>query len=122
VSAGIIYEQPLNERVRTFLRLAYLFTVSDHHVSGSTEWDTRSALNALLDINNLISRTDIKNDVIKELERHANILLSLQKNPGVDLEKLDMILNDINGYIGELRDKNCQPGLSLKQDELVTCD
>lgn len=119
MNQGIVYEQPLNERVRTFLRLAFLFQVTDHHMSGMTEWDVRSTLDTLLDINDLLSRTDIKHELVKELEKHATTLRSLQRNPGVDPQRLELILTDINNYLEELRDQNCQPGLTLKQDELV---
>jgi cell division protein ZapD len=116
----IVYEQPLNERIRTFLRLEFLFKQLEHHTSGMTEWDVRSALNTLLDINDLLARTDIKNELSKELDRHSNILKALDKNPAVDSERLKIILNDINQYLLQLRDPTCQPGLALKQDELVS--
>lgn len=119
MNTEIIYEQPLNERVRTFLRLAHLFRLNDHFMSGHTEWDVRSTIDSLLDINDLISRTDIKNEIIKELDRHTKTLNSLKKSPGVDLNRLDIILGDIGNNIEELRDKNCQPGLLLRQDELI---
>jgi len=115
----IIYEQPLSERVRTFLRLDFLFRLTDHHLKGSTEWDIRSALNSLLDINDLISRTDIKNELIKELEKDSSVLGSWKQNPDVDAERLDIILADIRNFLDKLRDPGYQPGLSLKQNELV---
>ncbi len=119
VNTEIIYEQPLNERVRTFLRLTHLFKLNEHFMSGHAEWDVRSAVDSLLDINDLISRTDIKNEIIKELERHSSTLKALKRNPGVDLNRLDLILGDISENIEELRDQNCQPGLLLRQDELI---
>jgi cell division protein ZapD len=120
VDHKLTYEQPLNERVRTMLRLDFLFRLADHHLQGSTEWDTRSALNSLLDINDLVSRTDIKNELIKELERDAAILRNWQKNPEVDPDRLDIVLTDIHKYLENLRDTSCQPGLALKQNELVS--
>ncbi len=116
----IVYEQPLNERIRTFLRLEFLFKQLEHHLSGMAEWDIRSALNTLLDINDLLGRSDIKNELCKELDRHSNILKALDKNPAVDSERLKIILNDINQYLMQLRDPACQPGLALKQDELIS--
>lgn len=116
----ITYEQPLSERIRTFLRLEYLFRLADHYMTGDTEWDIRSLLDTLLDITDLISRTDIKNELIKELERHAATFRSLQKNPGVDPHRLELVLNDIHKYIERLRDAYCLPGQSLKQNELVS--
>ncbi len=119
MNSEIIYEQPLNERVRTFLRLAHLFKLNEHYMSGQTEWDIRSVVDSLLDINDLIGRTDIKNEIIKELEKHSSTLKSLKKNPGVDLNRLDLILGDISENIEKLRDQNCQPGQLLRQDELI---
>lgn len=115
----ITYEQPLNERIRTFLRIESLFSQLDYFSKAESEWDTRAAINSLLEINELISRTDLKTDLIKELERHSTTLKALQKNPGVDPDRLNMVLDDIRKYIENLRDSNFQPGLVLKQDELI---
>ena len=115
----IVYEQPLNERVRTFLRMEYLFNQTDHFIGGTSKWDTRSALNSLLDITELLSRTDIKLDLIKELEKHSSTLNALNKSPSVDQDRLNSILKNISNYLEELRDNSCQPGLSLRQSELI---
>ena len=118
--SGIVYEQPLNERVRTFLRMEFLINQIDHYIEDLSEWGTRSALNSLLDITELLSRTDIKLDLIKDLETHSSTLNALNKNPGVNIERLNNILIDISNYLEELRDKNCQPGQSLRQSELIS--
>jgi len=55
VTADIIYEQPLNERVRTFLRIEYLFDALNYRVTGSSEWDSRDALVNLLKITDILS-------------------------------------------------------------------
>ena len=82
----IIYEQPLNERIRTFLRLEHLFKITNHHIKGNSEWDSRAAITNLLSIVELLGRSDIKSDLVKELERHASTLNSLANNPNVDLQ------------------------------------
>ena len=93
--------------------------LADHYLTGETEWDVRSVLDTLLDITDLISRTDIKNELIKELERHAATFRALQKNPGVDPRRLDLVLNDINKSLERMRDMYCLPGQALKQNELI---
>jgi cell division protein ZapD len=118
--SNIIYEQPLNERVRTFLRLEHLFNIVDYHFFKDTEWDCRETLSTLLDIIDLLSRSDIKTELIKELERHSATLVALKKNPGVDPHRLNSILEDLTGLLELLRDSKCQPGQLLKQDDLVT--
>ena len=113
------YEQPLNERVRTFLRLEHLFGIADHHSPKDSQWDSRIAISCLLEILDLISRSDIKGDLINELERHTTTLDVLKSNPDVDLQRLNDILDNINLYLGTLRDGDFQPGQNLKQDELT---
>ncbi len=68
----IIYEQPLNERMRNFLRLEHLFNHIEFRSQDTLEWDCRSTLESLLEINDLLSRSDLKGELIKELERHSS--------------------------------------------------
>lgn len=117
---SVIYEQPLNERVRSFLRLEHLFGIADHHCPQDSQWDSRIAISCLLEILDLISRSDIKSDLIKELERHTITLDILKNNPNVDHKRLNDILGNINIYLNTLRDSEFQPGQLLKQDELTT--
>ena len=93
---SVIYEQPLNERVRSFLRLEHLFGISDHHCPQDSQWDSRIAISCFLEILDLLSRSDIKSDLIKELERHTVTLDVLKNNPNVDHHRLSEILNNIN--------------------------
>ena len=116
----ICYEQPLNERMRTFLRLEHLFDIAQHLLGGNSQWDSRLCLEALLGVIDLLGRSDVKTELIKELERHANNLSTLQNNPGVDPARLSAVLGEINGYLTELRDASCQPGQGLRRDELVS--
>jgi len=120
VEENTTYEQPLNERVRTFLRLEHLFGIADHHNSQDSQWDNRITISSLLEILDLISRSDIKSDLIKELERHTATLNVLKSNPGVDLQRLNDILDNINVYLATLRNSDFHPGQNLKQDELTT--
>ena len=64
---SVVYEQPLNERVRTFLRLEFLFTQHHHHRADRTHWGVRATLRALLDIYTVVSRSDLKTEILKEL-------------------------------------------------------
>lgn len=120
MNATIIYEQPLNERIRTFLRIEHLFDCADHYLAYETPWSSRQCIVTLLDIVDLLARSDIKSELVKELERHVTTLSNLEKNPGVDHHRLDLILQDINNYLNSLRDSSCQPGNTLRRDELIS--
>lgn len=116
----IIFEQPLNERMRNLLRLEHLFELIQFRSSDSSKWDCRSILESLLEINDLLSRSDLKTELIKELERHSTMLNTLKNNPAVDQKRLQIVNDDIKELLIILRDKSYQPGTQLKQDELVT--
>ena len=74
VTTTIIYEQPLNERIRAFLRLEFLFAQSAQHLRDDSQWGSRCTLSSLLDILSIFGRTDLKTEVLKELERHSSTL------------------------------------------------
>ena len=63
----IIFEQPLNERMRNLLRLEHLFHLISFRTNEPSEWDCRSILESLLEINDLLTRSDLKTELIKEL-------------------------------------------------------
>mgnify|MGYP003624254981 CR=1 FL=1 len=116
----ITYEQPLNERMRNFLRLEHLFNLIEFRSQATFEWDYRNILESLLEINDLLNRSDLKTELIKELERHSLMLSSLKNNPAVDESRLNTINNDIQDLLTKLRDNAYQPGNQLKNDELIT--
>jgi cell division protein ZapD len=116
----IIFEQPLNERMRNLLRLEHLFDLIEFRSKDTFEWDSRNILESLLEINDLLSRSDLKTELIKELERHSLMLTSLENNPAVDKNRLDAVNNELCDLLVQLRDNTYQPGSRLRNDELVT--
>ena len=70
----VVYEQPLSERMRTFLRLEFLYTQASFHSESPSPWSSRAAVASLLEILAITARGDSRNDVLKELERHVNVL------------------------------------------------
>ncbi|OGT73055.1 MAG: hypothetical protein A3I78_09630 [Gammaproteobacteria bacterium RIFCSPLOWO2_02_FULL_56_15] len=120
LNTQIIYEQPLSERVRSFLRIEHLFKQVEHFINGTNEWENRQTLILLMEIVDFLARSDLKSELMKELERHANTLLALDGSPGVDTSRLRKILDNLNSNLFTLRDSGCQPGQALRQDEFVT--
>ena len=116
----ISYEQPLNERVRTFLRLEFLFNIVRERQNCESELDSRETINATLDIVDLLSRSDLKSELIKELEKHAATLSALRDNPNVDQHRLHGILGDLNHQLQHLHDPAYQPGSMMKKNDLIT--
>lgn len=115
----ITYEQPLNEKMRTFLRLEFLFLQAQHTLEGGTVWDSRATVAGLLEILAVCARTDLKTDILKELEKHAAILMRLEQAPGVDQATLSAIQDEIDLLIDRLFTMSNQPGQELRQSEFI---
>lgn len=115
-----VYEQPLNERIRALLRLEYLFERAAYRIDGPSVWDSRASLEALLDILALLTRADLKAEIIKELERHAQTLEGLRSNPGVDPTRLDQVIDEVRRPLQALRAVDSVPGSELRQSELLS--
>lgn len=95
-SSSVVYEQPLNERVRTLLRLEFLFGQLHHHRSDTSDWGVRDTLRSLLDVLQVLSRGDLKTEILKELGSHHAALTRLQQRPGVDAQRLQSVLAQLS--------------------------
>ncbi|HEY5719295.1 MAG TPA: cell division protein ZapD [Gammaproteobacteria bacterium] len=115
----VYYEQPLNERIRTFLRLELLFQQAWYHLHGESPWDSRAALNAMIDMFSVFGRSDLKTEVLKELERQTATLGKMERSPGVDRARLAEILDELERLTDRLYTSSGQPGQTLKHHELL---
>ena len=116
----ITYEQPLNERIRTFLRLEFLFKQVKHHLQGRTPWDSRAAMASVLDILNIFTRADLKTEVMKELERQIAAMTRLEQAPNIDHTRLNEILDHMDLLVDRLHAIQGQVGQQLKSNEFLT--
>ena len=96
-----LYEQPLSERMRTLLRLEFLYQQLCFNIEQRTEWGSRNAITSLLDIVTILGRGDVRGDVLKELERQIGIYDRYQNVAGIDEARLKRVLRNLQ----ELRQK-----------------
>jgi cell division protein ZapD len=101
-SGSLIFEHPLNERMRTFLRLDFLYGQALYHNESASQWGSRAAMASLIDILAITTRGDVRSDVLKELERHLAVLNEFQSKPGVDPERLRTLVANLQRLRGEL--------------------
>lgn len=94
-AAPVVYEQPLNERMRTFLRLEFLYTQATYHSESPSPWSSRAAVSSLLEILAITARGDSRSDVLKELERQVNVLKEYQSKTGVDPARLKSLMSNL---------------------------
>jgi cell division protein ZapD len=114
-----IFEHPLNEKCRTWLRLSHLFEQFEFHLPHGEEWHARAAVTALLDIANVLARADIKSELLKELERNRQSLSRMAGSPGVDSDRLEHILQDLRQTCQGVREISGQLGQALRGNEFL---
>ena len=114
------FEQPLTERMRTFLRVEFLYEQTLFHVDEPTEFSARAAVAALLEILTILGRGDVRTDVSKELERHAELLGRYRSQPGVDPARLTGLIDNIDALKQRLAEAGPQVVNPLKECDFLT--
>jgi len=109
----------LNERVRTFLRLEHLFEKVVHFQPQEDPWATRAAVEGLMDVVAITARSDIKTELLKELDRNTATLNRIRRQPGVDLDTLGKILDDLQRAAAGLHALSGQLGQSVREDDFL---
>ncbi len=100
--APVLYEQPLNERLRTLLRLEYLYQQFLFQADLPAQASSRVAISSILDIIAVLSRGDVRSDILKELERQLYMFDRYQDQPDVDRHRLQCVLIKLQNLRHEL--------------------
>lgn len=117
--AVAVYEQPLSERMRTYLRLEFLYRQLRFHLDRPSPWDSRAALTASLDVIAILTRGDLRSEVLKELEKQLHHFDRLQDKPQVDENRLDGLLRNLNTHRQQLVALGPQYLQKLRENEFL---
>ena len=89
------YEQPLSERMRTFLRLEFLYHPMLRNSEKDDDWATRATLTTLLEVLAILSRGDVRSEVLNELDHQIGALQRFQSHTGVDGGRLHNLMKNL---------------------------
>ena len=115
----LVFEQPLNERMRTFLRLDFLYNQALYHNEMASPWGSRAAMASLIDILAVATRSDVRSDVLKELESHLTSLNEFQSNPGVDAPRLKALVANLQRLRADLQSAGSAFLQPLRDSEFI---
>jgi len=128
------YEQPLNERMRTFLRLEFLYQQMLYYSELEADWATRAVISSLLEIMAILMRGDVRSEVHKELGYQIKNLEQFVSQPGVDSKRLNGLLENLLESLNAVNSiatrfmqplKDCEFLASIKQRSSIpggTCE
>jgi cell division protein ZapD len=114
----ILYEHPLNERIRNYLKLEQLFKQVDSCAPADIIINHQVFFNALFAITDTLDRSDIRGDLIKDLERLQQNLVLWSQSPNIDSSALEANLQETVGLTCQLK-ANSQTWCKLKENALL---
>ena len=114
------YEQPLSERMRTFLRLEFLYQQMLYNSEREADWATRATIATLLEALAILSRGDVRSEVHKELDHQLDQLGRYQSQPGVDGGRLETLIHNLTVSRDELNKIGTSFLQPLKDSEFLS--
>lgn len=100
------------------MRLEKLFQEIEYFLAGSSAWDSRAAFAGLIEVVTMFTRYDLKSELLKEIDRHTQVLTKLCGNPNVDDSKVTKILSELEDVGTQLYRSTGKLGQSLIEAEL----
>ena len=114
------YEQPVSERMRTFMRLEFLYQQMLYNCELESNWATRATITGLLEIMAILSRGDVRSEVHKELDHQLDVLQRFQSKPGVDARRLDTLIRNLIDSRADVDNIGSQFLQPLKESDFLT--
>jgi cell division protein ZapD len=115
----ITYEFPLNERIRTLLRMESLQERIAYYAQRDEPLEHHAALLTLFEIMEVAGRADIKSELMQELERQKQSLNALRSNPAISEQALNAVLADIDVAVSSLFHSSGKTGGELRENEFL---
>lgn len=112
-----VYEFPLNERIRTWLRLEDLFDKALFFARAEDVRSHHAGMLALFEIVDVTTRSELKSELIQELERQKSGLEALRANPAVDAKRLNEVLERIGAALADLHAMTGKIGQHVRDNE-----
>jgi len=113
----IVYEYPFNERIRTLLRLEDLYEKFVFFLNQEHPLQHHVALSTIFEMLEVAGRADLKSDLLQELERQKQTLLSFKSNPNVQAERLDEVLSEVDRISTTLMAAQGKTGQHIRDNE-----
>ena len=115
-----LFEFPCNERVRTMLRLECLTQRYSELSAQGAPSAHEAALSTLFELYDLLSnRSDIKNELLQELERQRQQLAKFEGLPDVSGDRLRAVISEITAIFSALGDVRTRLGGHLNELEFL---
>lgn len=113
-----IYEQPLCERMRLFMRLESMFKQMHLFHKADEYYSIQLFLDALFDVLDFLHRYEIRSEILKELQRLQTAIIRDTLQPGHGFSSQTAMENAIDHSLQAIHDIDLNPISLLRENEL----
>lgn len=118
-SLTVLFEHPLNEKMRTWLRIEFLLVQLCNQQALRETATALTFFRTLADLLEVLDRGDIRTELLKELERQQKKLLQWAELPGVDISVVDDLRHQLKIHTAALMSAP-RLGITLREDRLIS--
>ncbi|WP_351079344.1 cell division protein ZapD [Shewanella sp. CAL98-MNA-CIBAN-0140] len=111
----LIYEQPLNEKIRSYLRIENLALQLKLHAEQDNQHQCFAPLFSLAE---LTERCDYRTDILKDIDKQIQLISHWRTNSNVDNAQVDQLTERLIALKSPLQAQE-RIGCSLKQDKFI---
>ncbi|MGJ3353252.1 cell division protein ZapD [Providencia sp. Je.9.19] len=115
----ITYEYPMNEKIRSWLRLETLLA-QVYELSHITSYSSGIAFfRAISELIEILDRGEVRSELVKELEKQRSRLLTWAESPNADNQLINSLLNELSEKISRLMSAS-RSGHQLRSDKIIS--
>ncbi len=115
----VVYEYPLNQKIRSYLRLEQYFQLIDFSNSQNNQLANQSTLAYLIELTEYLYRSDFKGDLLRELDKNIQFFSKHSQDPDIDTNKLSALLLQFKRHYAWLSQQQGRIGANLLQDPFI---
>lgn len=119
MSSVVLFEYPLNEKMRTWLRIEYLLQQLTGSMPVSNPVSALSFFRGIADLLDIFDRGDMRADLVKELDRQQHKLQSWLNVSGVDTARVTELQQKLKSQSVQLLTAP-RMGQQLREDRFIS--
>lgn len=114
----VLFEHPLNEKMRTWLRIEFLIQQLSSPLPIADHADALHFFRNAGDLLDVFERGEVRSELLKELDRQQRKLQAWEEVPGVDRDRIDSLRQQLKASGGILMSAP-RIGQLLREDRLI---
>ena len=114
------YEHPLNEKIRIFLRIEHIWHDLEYSIKQENDASCIIGLLNILSLLEINERFELRSEAIKYLDKLLVKFYKMQQQPNIDLEKLQVIIDQLISALNSLKSVMGRTAASLSSNEWLS--